>query len=52
MNTITKTECGQHRIAGYAFNAELEMVCRGCGLTDDLHETIQETIARKEKAGA
>jgi hypothetical protein len=50
--TINKTDCGQHRIRGYAFNAELEMVCRECGLTQDLHETNAETIARLEKIGA
>lgn len=49
---ITKTECGQHRILGYSYNAELEMVCKGCGLLQDLHETNAETIARKEKVGA
>jgi len=49
---ITKTECGQHRILGYSYNAELEMVCKGCGLSQDLHETNAETIARKEKVGA
>ena len=49
---IIKTDCGQHRIRGYAYNAELEMVCRGCGQTQDLHETNAETIARLEKAGA
>jgi hypothetical protein len=49
---IIKTECGQHRILGYSYNAKLEMVCRGCGLESDMHETNAETIARNEKAGA
>jgi hypothetical protein len=47
-----KTECGQHRIVGYSYNAQLEMVCKGCGASQDLHETNAETFARNEKAGA
>lgn len=46
---VTKTECGQHRIVGYFYNEELEMICKGCGLPEELHETIKETIARQKK---
>lgn len=49
---ISKTECGQHRILGYAYNDYFIMVCRGCGLEPEMHETNAETIARNEKAGA
>jgi len=47
--TVTKTECGQHRIVGYSYNEKLEMICKGCGLSQELHETIAETIARQKK---
>jgi len=56
MNTETKqgkTKCQQHRIKGfesYAFANGWVEVCRGCGLTESRHETLQETDARK--AGA
>lgn len=49
---MQKTECGQHRILGYFYNEKLECVCKGCGLTQDQHETIAETLARLDKVNA
>jgi hypothetical protein len=55
MNVITKTTCGNHRIYGYSYDAQLNLVCKKCGLPDAQHETNAETLARKDreaKAGA
>ena len=50
-NTPTRpvTTCGQHRTLGYAFVAGL-MVCRGCKLPADHHESTDETMARRATA--
>lgn len=45
---MTKTTCDYHRIEGYHW-IEGDMVCRGCGLAPEVHETFDETAARKKR---
>ncbi len=41
-----KTICGKHRTEGYVFNEYWILVCKGCGLEQNQHETNQETWER------
>lgn len=41
-----KTTCGQHRVVGYYLRQV--WLCKACGLPQDQHETISETLARKD----
>lgn len=41
------TTCGGHRKAGYAIQPNGNLRCRECGLSDDVHETLDETLARR-----
>lgn len=50
---MNKTTCNQHRVLGYAYRPSTlgsapDWVCRGCGLSQDLHETLAETYERNQ----
>ena len=42
----TRTTCGQHRTLGYAVDFLVGWKCRGCGASQAIHETTDETVAR------
>lgn len=47
---MKKTTCQQHRYQGYAYHwvsgAGSTLTCKACGLSDEAHETVAETMAR------
>lgn len=45
---LQKTVCGAHRVEGYHLVGGV-WVCKRCGLAEHRHETIAETLARKER---
>lgn len=51
MKVQTKTTCGAHRVYGYIMNGTYEWVCIKCGMKQEAHETMQETIARFKEEG-
>lgn len=43
--------CNQHRILGYTVRNN-QWVCIGCGKPQSAHETIEQTLARREGKNA